>query len=411
MRALIVNPADRPLPGGSADLLDDTGWEVVTAADYPAAIDVVRSGSIGAILLPEPREVGQADEEDGAFTNLMRMVDAQRIAAIVFADRPGPTTKLSTSLVDIVDRDISLAELRGRFAMIGRYHEHFKRMESELRSMERLGERMREHFQEFEQEMQLAGRLQRDFLPQLDKPIGNVHFAAVYRPVSWVSGDTFDVFRVDERYTGFYVADAVGHGMAASLLTMFIKRAIVPKLVRGDGYTVLSPSETMEALNDALADQALPNCQFVTACYALLDHKTMTLQYARGGHPYPLLITSDGTVSELKSSGGLLGITKGQDFPTFETKLKPGDKLLIYTDGVELAFQSGNDDGLDTTAYQRVFETLAPLPLTQMLERLEVELDNDTGSLKPGDDITIAGLEILADRDPDPAVPACGTER
>jgi sigma-B regulation protein RsbU (phosphoserine phosphatase) len=325
----------------------------------------------------------------------MRIIDAQRIAAVVLADRTPPETAHDGSLVEVVDRDISIAELRGRFVMIDRYYGHFKRMENELRNMERLGKRLDEHFRELDQEMQLAGRLQRDFLPQLDEPICNVQFATLYRPASWVSGDTFDVFRIDERYTGFYVADAVGHGMAASLLTMFIRRAIVPKHVGRDGYTVLGPSETMATLNDALADQSLPNCQFVTACYALLDHQTLNLRYARGGHPYPILITDEGIVSELKVSGGLLGVSKGQEFATFEIQLRPGDKLLLYTDGVELAFQSGDGNTPDTSAYQRVFEKLAPLPLKQMLAQIDAELDKSKGSLKPSDDITITGLEVL----------------
>ena len=98
----------------------------------------------------------------------------------------------------------------------------------------------------------------------------------------------FDVVRIDKDHTGIYIADAVGHGLAASLLTMFIKRAIVPKREADHGHTVLDPAEVLTVLNDVLAEQSLPNCQFVTACYAVLDHRTLTLRYARGGHPAPL---------------------------------------------------------------------------------------------------------------------------
>ena len=91
------------------------------------------------------------------------------------------------------------------------------------------------------------------FLPKVDEAIGGVRFATVYKPASWVSGDIYDVFRVDERHVGFYVADAVGHGMAASLLTLFIKRCLTPKRIEADGYTVLCPSEAIAVLNDGLA--------------------------------------------------------------------------------------------------------------------------------------------------------------
>ncbi|UCE59215.1 MAG: serine/threonine-protein phosphatase [Phycisphaerales bacterium] len=397
MRALVVNPVDHPLPDGSDDLLQGIGWDVVAVGDYTSAVDAVRDGSVSAVLLPEATEDSGLLNHDNAFVDLLRIIDAQRIAAVMVTENGTATKPGGKSLVDMVSRDISLAELRGRFAMIERYHGHLRLVEQELRNMERQGKRLDQHFRELDQEMRLAGRLQRDFLPKVAKPIGNIQFATVFRPASWVSGDTFDIFRIDERFTGVYVADAVGHGMAASLLTMFIRRAIISKHVQGDHYTVLSPSETVAGLNDALADQSLPNCQFVTACYALIDHQTLTLRYARGGHPYPLLITPDGVANELKASGGLLGIFKGQEFPTFETKLKPGDKLLFYTDGVELAFQGPESDGLDTSAYHRTFAALSSLSITDMLKHIESELDDESGSLNPQDDVTIVGLEVLAD--------------
>ncbi|MHC4698089.1 MAG: hypothetical protein ACYTFA_15255, partial [Planctomycetota bacterium] len=83
MRALIVNPVDHPLPEQSADLLGDLGWDIATAPDYDAAVDAIRSGSIAAILLPEPRDEHERGTQDGAFSNLMRIIDAQRIAAVV----------------------------------------------------------------------------------------------------------------------------------------------------------------------------------------------------------------------------------------------------------------------------------------------------------------------------------------
>ncbi len=396
MQVLVVDSGQDSLPTGTTDLLSDIGWQITKAADYRAALDKAKTGAIDAVILFEPHHDLTADRQAAEFHELLRLLDAQRIAALMLSDRAGSNRSDSRSLIEVVDRRISQAELRGRLAMIERYHGLLKRMEQELRNMERLSKRLNQHFREVDEELRLAGRLQRDFLPDIRKPIGNVRIATVYRPASWVSGDMFDVFRIDEEHTGIYLADAVGHGMAASLLTMFIKRSIVPKRVHADRYTVASPSEVMAALNDALADQSLPNCQFVTACYALLNHKTLTLQYARGGHPYPILITAGGVVSEMKASGGLLGLFKGEEFPLFETRLQPGDKVLFYTDGVELAFQDQGDASLDTKSYQRAFESLAGLPVETMMQRIETRLDAESGSLSPRDDVTIVGLEVLS---------------
>ena len=397
MHVLLLDPPDASLPPAMVEAIRSDDWRVSTASNYNAAVDITRAEDISAVLLASPSTDRSRPSVDSEYQKFIRHVERQRIAAIVLEGSSNSLVSNDQSLIDFVDRGIAPAELRGRLFMIDRYHGHLSRVEQELHNMERLGKRLNEHFREVDQEMRLAGRLQYDFLPSLKKPFGNLNFAGLYRPASWVSGDMYDVFRIDEHHIGMYIADAVGHGMAASLLTMFIKRAIVSKRVNGSQYTVLSPSETIGLLNKALLDQALPNYQFVTACYAVIDQRTLTLRYARGGHPYPLLISPNGTSTEIKTSGGLLGLFDDEDFPTMEMQLQPGDKLLLYTDGVELAFQAEDKGDLNTTAYQQVFEDCKHLPVEDMMRSIENHLDTGEGSLSPRDDVTLLGFEVLGE--------------
>jgi serine phosphatase RsbU (regulator of sigma subunit) len=395
MQVLVVNPPEQSLPEGTSDLLRDIGWDITSTDDYRAAIEAADSGAIDTVILSAPHSEHASGADIDEFETLLGIIDARHMAGVVVGDRPAHRRHAAHSLIDTVDRGISFRELRGRLAMIERYHAVVKHLEGELRNVQRLKNHLSEHFQEMDEEMRLAGRLQRDFLPNIEEPVGNVQFSAVYRPASWVSGDIFDIFTIDEDRTGFYVADAVGHGMAASLLTMFIKRAIVSKRPTARGHAVLTPSETMTALNDALTEQALPNCQFVTACYGVLNNRTLTLEYARGGHPYPILITANGEVRELRTPGGLLGIFKGEEFPTLETQLRPGDKLLLYTDGVDLALPG--DDGMShaEAPLHRAVRTVASLPIQDLTAGLESQLDAAARPSEPADDVTIVGLEIL----------------
>ncbi len=388
MQVLLIDPPGNSLPEGTSALLSDIGWHIEAVGDYRAALARAQSAPIDAAIFAQPAETERCE-----FQELLRLLDARRVAAIMITDGasaarpPAPTG----ALLDVVDRQISLAELRGRLTMIERYHGLLRRMEQEIRTMERLGQRLHHHFHEVEQELRLASRLQRDFLPDLRQPLGDLRMAALFRPASWVSGDMYDVFRVDNEHTGLYIADAVGHGMAASLLTMFIKRAIVPTKAAGDRHVVIPPGEVLLALNDALADQSLPNCQFVTAFYALFHHPTGTLRFARGGHPCPIVFSADGDAGELNAIGGLLGIAKGEEFAEGQTVLRPGDKMLFYTDGVELAFESGP---AGESNYKGVFESVRALPIEAMIRRLETLLDADPGSVAPRDDITILGMEV-----------------
>ncbi len=395
MQVLLVNSAEKNLPEGTTDLVRSLGWDLTSTPTYHDAVEVAGTGSFDAVIMTAPDPGDARDGRDVDFEAFLRVMDAQRTAGIMVGRSPSTSAPGAQSLIDTVDGEVTLPELRGRLAMIERYHAVLKHLEHELNNMQRLGKRLNRHFREVDQEMRLAGRLQRDFLPDLRNPIDNVQFAAVYRPASWVSGDMFDVFRIDEDHTGFYLADAVGHGMAAGLLTMFIKRAIVTKHVEGSGYEVLSPSDVIAGLNNALTEQSLPNCQFVTACYGLLNHRTLKLRYARGGHPYPILITRDGIISDLKTPGGLLGIFKSEEFPVFEMQLHVGDKVLLYTDGIELVFQNADSESLDVKAYHRALKSLASQPIRGMMTQIESQLDREIGSLDPRDDITIIGMEII----------------
>jgi sigma-B regulation protein RsbU (phosphoserine phosphatase) len=264
----------------------------------------------------------------------------------------------------------------------------------ERHHMQRLGRHLDKQFAELDHDMRLASRLQKEFLPRTLPRIDGVEFAVLYRPASWVSGDIYDVSPVDEDRLSFYVADAVGHGMAASLLTMFVRRAMNSKEIGTSGYRILSPSETLHQLNDALADEKLNNSQYVTAAYCLFDHQRMTLQFARGGHPYPILVEPDGTLSEIRIEGGLLGLFPGQEFPTKQLILKPGQKIILHSDGMELAFLEEREERTEQPRYKREFERVAHLPPAELIAQLEHMIDNEEGSLNPRDDVTVIVMQI-----------------
>jgi serine phosphatase RsbU (regulator of sigma subunit) len=391
MQLLVVKPRGGVLSEIGPRLLDELGWQLTTADDYETAIELSGGGAVDAVILAMAGE--PFAHEHSGLPQLIRHLQAQRIATLVLTDTPGDMRDDGASLIAMVSPQITDAELRGRLATIQHYRGMLRRLESELENMERLGKQLDRHFRELDEEMRLAGRLQRDFLPKLDGSAGDFKVAAIFRPAGWVSGDMYDVMSVDDDHLAIYVADAVGHGVAAGLLTMFIKQAITPTRIEAGKCHVLTPSEVMAGLNDALVVQDLPQCQFVTACYALLDRRHARLACARGGHPYPLLIRGGGEVVELETGGGLLGIGPDGAFPAAETELRAGDKVIFYTDGVELGFGDGENKLDAGHAFQQIVGSLAAQPLSEMFDRLAERLDAGCGSLAPGDDVTIVGLE------------------
>lgn len=129
-------------------------------------------------------------------------------------------------------------------------------------------------------QLRLAGQLQRDFLPKFLPHIKGLHWSVVFRPAEIVSGDIYDVARIDERHIGFYVADVVGHGMPAALLTIFLKHSIVMRQTIGNTYQIFTPAEVLQNLNQKMYEQGLSGSQFATCCYCLLNIETMELTCA-----------------------------------------------------------------------------------------------------------------------------------
>ncbi|MBN2210879.1 MAG: serine/threonine-protein phosphatase [Sedimentisphaerales bacterium] len=291
-----------------------------------------------------------------------------------------------------VDAGESAEMLKGRLVTIMGAREHLQVMNMELQQLRMLNGPLNSHFTQVDEEMRLAARLQRDFLPRNIPQFENVRFATIFRPATWVSGDIFDIIRLDEHHIGFYIADVVGHGMPAALLTIFIKRALVTKTIQGHNYNIISPGEALKHLNDDLVTQDLSNFQFATCCYAVLNTQTLQLQVANAGHPPPMRINRLAQESELAISGPLLGVFADADYETEEFQLHRGDKLLLYSDGVEVAFVSAGPD--EPLRFRQECGDLAHCDIKTMTQRLVYLIDHEEGSLHPRDDVTIVGLEI-----------------
>jgi sigma-B regulation protein RsbU (phosphoserine phosphatase) len=250
------------------------------------------------------------------------------------------------------------------------------------------------HTQQLENQLKMAGTVQKDFLPQILPDSDKFKWAVTFMPADWVSGDIYDITRLDEKHIGFYLADAVGHSMPAALLTMFLKQAIQMRHTIGNEYKIFTPLEVISGLNQKMFAQHLRGCQFATCCYCLLNTKTLTLDYCRAGHPYPILISKNrdwrGPVA-LQTRGSLLGVFEDAQFEQGSIQLHSGDKLILYSDGAE-PFMGAEHNEISLNFTKEFSDTIA-LPAKQLAEEFEnlIRASKDTTEL---DDITLIALEI-----------------
>jgi serine phosphatase RsbU (regulator of sigma subunit) len=238
-----------------------------------------------------------------------------------------------------------------------------------------------------------------------------VNFGLLYRPMNFVSGDIYNVHAIDEHLVSFLVADVVGHGVPAALLTMVLSNSLstVERTAAQSGR--FSPARVLQDLNERLCQSSPASGRFATAVYGILDTRRRSMVIAGAGHPPPLLLDAS-RVRALETQGPLLGVFPGAEFDEISADLHPGDSVYVYTDGLEQAFprseeatmikgQVGGRLGLakdlPTLRVERLLGELHRQEsenIEAMMTEISLLLDMQKGSLHLADDVTVLGLGI-----------------
>ncbi len=255
-----------------------------------------------------------------------------------------------------------------------------------------------------EEELRLAAMIQREFLPKTLPRMGDIEFGVFFRPACYVSGDVYNIERLDEHTIGFFVADAVGHGVPAALMTMVINHSLIMKEISKDSYRIVPPAEVLSRLNDAILVQNTQNGRFATAVYGTLNTETNLVTIAVAGHPAPMRVDTSGERNMVSVSGSLLGVFAEEQYDEETFYLGAGERLVIYSDGFETAFPADNTQSCEhsrrapTDRYlDRIRRLCQPdINVDEAALSLGQQIDSQAGSLHQIDDLTAVFIACTA---------------
>ncbi len=382
MRALWTGSL--PIPENIRAGLEQGGWDLVPCdpdGDFARQLE-----GVSLVVLGPDGVIKDAHAREGLFSAL----DDLPAVSLSITQPGSDTVDLPAGALQTTP-EVSPGELTDQLSAVHTMVPTIDRLRGELCMLRRSRAGVDKRLEILDEEMRLAARLQRDFLPRRMPDIGGVQFGVMFRPAGWVSGDIYDVARLDETHVGFYVVDAVGHGMPAALLTMFIKKSLQTKHIVGHSYEIVPPNESLAELNDDICSQNLSSCQFCTAIYCVLDTATMELSYARAGHPEAILLRADGSVETLAAEGALLGIFPEAEFECSRIQLREGDRVVLYTDGVEDAIVQPEADGDE---FVNRVATLLGTPQDEMLLQVTAWIDGNIENTHEDDDVTMMLVDL-----------------
>ncbi|MFA7633695.1 MAG: SpoIIE family protein phosphatase [Thiohalomonadaceae bacterium] len=243
-----------------------------------------------------------------------------------------------------------------------------------------------------EGELSIAHDIQMSILPKMLPPFPNCeefNLFAVIEPAKEVGGDFYDFFHLDENHLCLVIADVSGKGVPASLFM-----AVTKTLIKATARMGLSPADILARVNNQIA-QDNDQSMFVTVFCAVLDLRDGELIYTNAGHNPPVLIPRQGAPRYLPKSCQLV-IGAMADFPyrSESMVMAPGDRLLLYTDGVTEAMNLQDE----LYAEERLLTVSAALQhqaIADIIKGTVVNIKEFAGSAPQSDDITIMAIEYL----------------
>ncbi|MBN1349919.1 SpoIIE family protein phosphatase [candidate division KSB1 bacterium] len=241
--------------------------------------------------------------------------------------------------------------------------------------------------QRMEEELLIARDIQKRLLPKDCPEFDNIEIAAINIPTHQVGGDYYDCIRIDDTHYGIAIGDVSGKGVPASLL-MSNAQASLHALV-GTG---MPTAQLIAKMNDLIYENTTLD-KFITFFYGVLDTEKLTFTYCNGGHNPPFFFHADGTCQLLNTGGLLLGMMPGVEYQTATIQLRPGDWIVMFTDGITEAMNDQEEE-FDSYRVEQIIRENLETTSKAMISGITNAVEEFVQEISQSDDMTLVVLKV-----------------
>lgn len=303
-----------------------------------------------------------------------------------------PLKSLAATTVEIArgNLDAELPHIRTGDE-IGRLTDSFDSMRVALKDYVRNLTETTAAKERIESELKIARSIQMSFLPKAFPPFpgkDDFEISARLEPARHIGGDLYDFFLLDDEHLFFAVGDVSDKGIPAALFM-----AVTKTLLKGIAELGMEPSEVLNRTNVELSRDN-DSMMFVTIFCGVVNLKTGALKYSNAGHTPPLILRRGKEPEWLKIPNGfLLGVMEDATYQTMETELRPGDALIVYTDGVTEAMNHAQALYSEERLLETV-KTCSSLSPGELTKEIMESVKRHASDFPQSDDITVLALTL-----------------
>jgi sigma-B regulation protein RsbU (phosphoserine phosphatase) len=247
------------------------------------------------------------------------------------------------------------------------------------------------------EQMRLAGHVQRRMIPEKAPKIPRLDIAATYIPCFDVGGDFYDFVEMGDGKIGITIADVIGKGIPAAIMSSSFRGALrAYSECTGWDDPLL---ETVRRLNKMACDECRAG-EFISLFYGIIDFNKKTISYCNCGHEPPALLRA-GRITDLNKGGLVLGVLAQSEYLTETVRLRDGDRILFYTDGlIDAVNFDGQPWGRDRLL--EIFAKTTNEPAAQMIKNILAYRRRFVGLARQVDDTSMVIVKVTKSDDPLP---------